>query len=207
VPILVVGLTGGIAAGKSTVAKMFKELGAYVIDYDALSREVVQPGTPAWQKIVTCFGEEILKKDSTLDREKLGKLVFRDPEKLRALNGIIHPEVFREGEKQAAEIFRKDPAALIIKDIPLLVETGAQKLVEVVIVVYAHPEVQLQRLKERGLSLEDAKARLNAQASPEERLKYADFIIYNNGSLGETKKQVAQIYSILKKKGKSRPVD
>ncbi|MGQ9824175.1 MAG: dephospho-CoA kinase [Desulfotomaculales bacterium] len=205
-PILVVGLTGGIAAGKSTVAKMFKELGAYVIDYDALSREAVQPGTPAWQEIVTYFGEEILKKDGTLDREKLGRLVFHDPEKLRTLNGIIHPEVFREGEKQATEIFRKDPAALIIKDIPLLVETGAQKLVEVVIVVYARPEVQLQRLKERGLSLEDAKARLNAQAPPEERLKYADFIIYNNGSLEETKKQVAQIYRILKKKGKSRPV-
>lgn len=195
---MIVGLTGGIAAGKSTVSKMFKDLGAYLIDFDELAREVVKPGKRAWQKIVEYFGNDILNEDLTLNRQKLGELVFHDPKKLRKLNEIVHPEVFREDQKITDEILSKNPRALIIKDIPLLTEAGAQKLVEKIIVVYASSQTQLERMIERGFNEEEARARIDAQAPLEEKLKYADFIIYNDGPLEDTRKQVAEIYLKLR---------
>ncbi|MEW6424009.1 MAG: dephospho-CoA kinase [Bacillota bacterium] len=195
---MIVGLTGGIAAGKSTVSQMFKELGAYLIDFDELAREVVKPRQRAWQKIVEYYGKDILNPDLTLDRQKLGALVFHDAEKLKKLNEIVHPEVFREDQRITDEILRKDPAALVIKDIPLLTEAGAQKLVEKIIVVYASPQTQLQRMIGRGYNEAEARARINAQAPLEEKLKCADFIIYNDGPLEETRKQVAEIYQKLR---------
>lgn len=195
---MIVGLTGGIATGKSTVSQMFQELGAYIIDYDELAREVVKPHRKAWHKIVECFGSEVLNKDLTLDRQKLGALVFNDPEKLKKLNEIVHPEVFREGEKMTQEILNRDPRALIIKDIPLLTEAGAQKFVEKVIVVYTSPQMQLQRVIERGFSPEEARARINAQTPLSEKVKFADFVIYNDGPVEETRKQVAEIYQKLR---------
>jgi len=195
---LIVGLTGGIAAGKSTVSQMFKDLGAYLIDFDELAREVVKPGKRAWQKIVEYFGNDILNEDLTLNRQKLGELVFHDPKKLRKLNEIVHPEVFREDQRITDEILSKNPRALIIKDIPLLTEAGAQKLVEKIIVVYASSQTQLERMIERGFNEEEARARIDAQAPLEEKLKYADFIIYNDGPLEDTRKQVAEIYLKLR---------
>lgn len=195
---MIVRLTGGIAAGKSTVSQMFKELGAYLIDFDELAREVVKPRQRAWQKIVEYFGNKVLHHDLTLNRQKLGELVFHDPEKLRKLNEIVHPEVFREDQKITREILDKDPGALIIKEIPLLTEAGAQKLVEKIIVVYASPQTQLQRMIGRGFNEEEARARINAQAPLEEKLKYADFIIYNDGPLEETRAQVAETYQKLR---------
>ncbi|MEW6276416.1 MAG: dephospho-CoA kinase [Bacillota bacterium] len=195
---MIVGLTGGIAAGKSTVSQMFKDLGAYLIDFDELAREVVKPGKRAWQKIVEYFGNDILNEDLTLNRQKLGELVFHDPKKLRKLNEIVHPEVFREDQKITDEILSKNPRALIIKDIPLLTEAGAQKLVEKIIVVYASSQTQLERMIERGFNEEEARARIDAQAPLEEKLKYADFIIYNDGPLEDTRKQVAEIYLKLR---------
>lgn len=195
---MIVGLTGGIAAGKSTVSQMFKDLGAYLIDFDELAREVVKPGKRAWQKIVEYFGNDILNEDLTLNRQKLGELVFHDPKKLRKLNEIVHPEVFREDQRITDEILSKNPRALIIKDIPLLTEAGAQKLVEKIIVVYASSQTQLERMIERGFNEEEARARIDAQAPLEEKLKYADFIIYNDGPLEDTRKQVAEIYLKLR---------
>ncbi len=196
---MIVGLTGGIATGKSTVSKMFKELGAHVVDFDALAREVVKPHRKAWKEIVEYFGKEILNSDLTLNRQKLGELVFNAPEKLKKLNEIIHPEVFQEDKKITEQILSENPRALIIKDIPLLTETGAQKMVEKVIVVYASPQTQLQRMLERGFSQNEARARINAQDPLSEKLKLADFVINNDGPLEETKKQVVEIYQKLRR--------
>lgn len=195
---MIVGLTGSIATGKSTVANLFKELGAYVIDFDALAHKIMQPGQKAWQEIIDCCGKEILNPDQAINRKKLGYLVFHDPKKLQRLNQIVHPKVFEEDQRITTEILRKAPQALIIKDVPLLIETGAQNLVEKIIVVYASPEVQLKRLLARGLNPDEAQKRINAQAPLDEKLKYADFIVYNNGAIEETRKQVEEIYRSLR---------
>jgi dephospho-CoA kinase len=194
---MIAGLTGGIATGKSTVARLFQELGAHVIDFDVLAHEVTRPGLKAWEEIVRFFGVEILNPDQTINRKKLGRLVFDDPEKLARLNRIVHPAVFEEDQKITAEILAGDPRAVIIKEIPLLIETGAGHLVDKIIVVYASPEVQLQRLLARGLNRDEALKRINAQAPLGEKMKWADFVIYNDGNLEETRRQVEEVYQQL----------
>ncbi len=195
---MIVGLTGSIATGKSTVANFFKELGAYVIDWDVLAREVVHPHRKAWKEIVEYFGEEVLNQDATLDRQKLGEIVFNDEKKRGELNQIVHPEIFKEDVRLTEEIRKLDPNALIIKDIPLLVETTAHKLVDKVVVVCASEENQLKRLAEKGLSQEDAQGRVKAQLPLSEKVKFANFVIYNDGSLQKTRKQVERVYVLLK---------
>lgn len=195
----VVGLTGGIASGKSTVVNFFKELGAYVIDWDVLAREVVCPHLRAWREIVEYFSKEVLNEDLSINRARLAKMVFGDREKLDKLNEMTHPRIIEEDARMAEEIRRADPSALIIKDVPLLIEIGFHKRVDKVVVVYASEENRLRRLEEKGFSREDALSRVRAQLPLSEKIKLADFVIYNDGSFKETKKQVEKVYNLLMK--------
>jgi dephospho-CoA kinase len=193
---IIAGLTGTIGTGKSTVAKMFADMGAFIIDSDLIAHQVVAPGKPAWQAIKDYFGAAVLNDDQILNRQRLADLVFNDPEKLHQLNSIVHPEVLKEDLRQVEEKRLIDPDGMIIKDIPLLLEVGpevARKLVDKIIVVYCSPEIQLRRLIARGMSEEDASNRI-------EKMQFADFVINNDGSLEETKQQVQSIYSQLKPK-------
>ena len=193
-----VGLTGGIASGKSTVAKMFQEKGAFLIDFDVLVHSVQKPEGSAWEKIVENFGSEILRKDGTIDREKLGAIVFNDKEKLERLNEIVHPFVFEEWERQIADIKKKTPDAIIMSEIPLLIEVGKVDAVDMVVLVYVSPEEQVRRLVERdGYSREEALVRLDSQMSIDEKLMYSDLVVDNGGSLDETRKQVDDVWERL----------
>lgn len=194
-----VGLTGSIATGKSLVANYLKKMGAYIIDYDAISRMVVEPGLPAWQDIVDYFGQGILKEDQTLDRAKLAKIVFNDEAKRKKLESFIHSRMTDEIDKEEKAALSADPNAIVIHDVPLLFETDAHKRVEKVIVVYASEESQLRRLQERdGMSEEEARSRIRAQFPLEEKMKRADFIINNDASIEETKRQVDEVYHTLR---------
>jgi len=195
----IVGLTGSVGTGKSTVTKFFRKLGAYIIDWDELARAVVRPHSKAWKEIVEYFGKGILNEDLTINRQKLAEVVFSDKEKVTKLNHIVHPEVFKEDERMTSEIKSLDPNALIIKDIPLLFELTRPIFVDKVVVVSASEQTQLKRLEEMGMSREDAQSRIKSQLSLEEKIKSADFVINNDGSLEETKKQVEEIYSLLRK--------
>lgn len=177
---LSLGLTGGIAAGKSLLATRFRELGAVVIDADRLAREVLAPGTPGLSAVVERFGHEILKADGALDRPQLGSLVFADTEARESLNAIVHPLV-----RTAAERLKLDagPDAVVVQDIPLLVETGQGPNFHLVVVVQAPREERISRMvRERGMTREEAQARMAAQASDDERAEVADVIIDNDGS-------------------------
>ncbi len=205
---LIFGLTGGIATGKSTVAKMFEQRGAHIIDFDVLARIVVEPDTPAWKDIVDFFGTSILNKDRTLDRAKLGDIVFDDTEKRKTLQGFIYPRLFEEYARQTREIEQNDPNALVLADVPLLIEVGLQGMFEKIIVVYATEEQQIKRLMERdGLNREDILKRFEAQMPIEEKLKQADYVIHNSGSLEEVENEVENIcqalQSLIKKDGET----
>jgi dephospho-CoA kinase len=193
-----VGLTGGIASGKSTVVRMLVEKGAVVIDHDRLAHIAYEPGGPSYEAIVAGFGREILAPDGKIDRKKLGAIVFKNPERLKDLNGIVHPVVLSGWKKKLAEIERQNPRAVVISDVPLLIEVGWQKEVDVVLLVYAAPEVQVERVKERnGHTLEEARERLAAQMHMNEKRQYADLVIENSGTLDELQKQVDAMWGRL----------
>jgi dephospho-CoA kinase len=196
---IIVGLTGSVGTGKSTVTDFFRELGAYIIDWDELARKVTRPHLRAWKEIVEYFGKGILNDDLTINRQKLAEIVFSDKEKVTKLNQIVHPEVFKEDERITNEIKSLDPDALIIKDIPLLFELTRPIFVDKIVVVSASEQTQLRRLEEKGMSREDAQSRIKSQLPLEEKIKSADFVINNDGPLEETKKQVEEIYSLLRK--------
>jgi len=196
---IIVGLTGSVGTGKSTVTNFFRELGAYIIDWDELAREVIRPHLRAWKEIVEYFGKDFLNEDLTINRQKLAEIVFSDKEKVTKLNHIVHPEVFKEDDRITNEIRTLDPDALIIKDIPLLFELTHPVFVDKVVVVSASEQTQLRRLEEKGISREDARSRIKSQLPLEEKIKSADFVINNDGPLEETKKQVEEIYSLLRK--------
>jgi dephospho-CoA kinase len=187
---LVVGLTGGIASGKSTVANMIKELGIEVIDADIEARKAVEIGEVAYEQIVTYFGEAILNDDLTINRSQLGEIIFNDSVKRQKLNEIVHPDVRRRmNEKKEAAILRGDQ--VVVLDIPLLFESGLKQMVDVVLLVYVEKDVQLQRLMERNqLTKEEALARIQSQMPIEDKRKLADKVINNNGPLDDTKKQL-----------------
>lgn len=201
---LIVGLTGGLGTGKSTATSFFKDLGAYVIDWDQLARKVTHPHSQAWKEIVEHFGEGIVNDDLTINRQKLADIVFSDKQKLAKLNQIVHPGVFEEDERITNEIKSHDPDALIIKDIPLLFEVGRHIPVDKIVVVSASEETRLRRLEEKGIIREDARNRMESQLPLEEKIKSADFVIGNDGSPRETRRQVENIYSLLRREGKHR---
>ncbi|MET8803047.1 dephospho-CoA kinase [Streptomyces sp. NPDC004546] len=192
---LKVGLTGGIGAGKSEVSRLLVEHGAVLIDADRIAREVVAPGTPGLAAVVEAFGEDVLTADGSLDRPKLGSIVFADPEKLAVLNSIVHPLVgarSRELEEAAAA------DAVVIHDVPLLTENGLAPLYDLVIVVDASPETQLDRLvRLRGMTEEDARARMAAQATREQRRRIADILIDNDVPLDALHKRVTEVWEDL----------
>lgn len=199
---IIVGLTGNIAAGKSTVSNFFKDLGAYVIDWDELARKVTRPHLPAWKETLDCFGKGILNDDLTINRQQLADIVFSDKEELAKLNRIVHPRVFQEDAIITGEIRSRDPAALVVKDIPLLFEVTPPIFVDKVIVVCASEQIQLRRLEEKGMTRKEAQRRIESQLPVEEKTKSADFVVNNDGPLEETKRQVEDIYSLLRKENR-----
>jgi dephospho-CoA kinase len=194
---IIVGLTGSVGTGKSTVAKFFRQLGTYIIDWDELARAAMRPSSKAWKEIVEYFGKDFLNEDLTINRQKLAEVVFSDKGKVTKLHHIVHPEVLKEDERMTSEIKSLDPNAIIIKDIPLLFELTHPIFVDKIVVVSASERNQLRRLEERGMSCEDAQSRIKSQLPLEEKIKSADFVINNDGSLEETKRQVEQIYTLL----------
>lgn len=196
---LILGLTGGIATGKSLVSGILKELGAYIIDADKIAREVVEPKKAAWLKIVEYFGKDILNEDETINRKELGKIVFDDPIKRKRLEEIIHPEVIEE-ENRIIEEYRKiRPDGIVVIDAALLVEAGGYRRVDKLLVVYTRREIQLKRLMERdGLSREEAIKRINSQLPLNRKVKMADFVIDNSIDTENTRSQVIAIFDKLK---------
>ncbi|MFT4084823.1 MAG: dephospho-CoA kinase [Nocardioides sp.] len=194
-----VGLTGGIGSGKSTVAGILTELGAVVIDADRLAREVVAAGTPGLAEVVAAFGSGVLGADGELDRPALGALVFADDAQRRRLESIIHPLV----RARSAEIEESaDPGAMVVHDIPLLVETGQPDRFDAVLVVDVPVEVQIARLiADRGMSEADARARIEAQATREQRLAAATYVIENTGTREDLRRRVAEVFATLKERG------
>ncbi|MFF4844553.1 dephospho-CoA kinase [Streptomyces collinus] len=192
---LKVGLTGGIGAGKSEVSRLLVEHGAVLIDADRIAREVVAPGTPGLAAVVEAFGADVLTPDGSLDRPGLGSIVFADPQKLATLNAIVHPLVgtrSRELEDAAAD------DAVVIHDVPLLTENGLAPLYDLVIVVDTSPETQLDRLvRQRGMTEHDARARMAAQATREQRREIADIVIDNDVPLDTLRKRVAEVWDDL----------
>jgi len=200
-----VGLTGGIASGKSTVAQMLVELGAVHIDFDILAHRVEMPGEPAWQELVTTFGREILNGDETINRTALGELVFRDAARRELLNAIVHPAVFAAWRRQLADIGRQTPHAVVLADIPLLFEVGAEDMVDLVLLVYIPPAEQLRRLMARnGYTRPEAEARLASQMSIDAKLARADIVIDNRGTIEETRRRVAAVWEELRERERRR---
>lgn len=196
-----VGLTGGIGAGKSEVARRLAAEGAMIIDADAIAREVVGPGTPGLDAVIAEFGGQVLRPDGSLNRARLGEVVFADPDRLAALNAIVHPLVGR----RSAELF--DAAsrdAVVVYDVPLLAENDLAGLYDLVIVVDAPVEVQLERLTgRRGMPEDQARARIAAQVTREERRALADVVIDNVGDIDELDRQVARVWSTLRRRAAS----
>ncbi|MFL5998436.1 MAG: dephospho-CoA kinase [Streptomyces sp.] len=198
---LKVGLTGGIGAGKSEVSRLLVEHGAVLIDADRIAREVVAPGTPGLAAVVRAFGEDVLAEDGSLDRPKLGSIVFADPDRLAVLNSIVHPLVgvrSRELESAAAE------DAVVVHDVPLLAENALAPLYDLVVVVDASPETQLDRLVGlRGMTEQDARARMAAQATREKRLEIADVVIDNDVPLDDLRRRVQEVWGDLLRRARA----
>lgn len=189
----VLGLTGGIASGKSTVANMLRDLGIVVIDADVIAREVVEVGEDAYFKIVGAFGKSVLNENRTINRAKLGEIIFNNEQKRKVLNSIVHPAVREKMNRLKNEYIEKQENVIVL-DIPLLFESKLTHLVEKVILVYVDREIQIKRLMDRNnLSLEEAEARINSQLPLTEKIPLADEVLYNNGPIAETKEQLLHI--------------
>jgi len=199
--LLVVGLTGSIACGKSTVSLLLKEKGAVIIDADKIARQIMQPGKPAWIKVVNHFGQQILKENNEIDRKKLADIVFEDLEQLKRLNSFTHPEILKEIKHQL-EYYEKLQKEVIVIDAALLIEVGLHKIVDEVWVVVADEKIQLERLmtREKNLSIKQAMDRIKSQMPQKEKLKYAHRVIDNNGSIENTQLQVDKIWREISKR-------
>ncbi|NPC93697.1 dephospho-CoA kinase [Bacillus sp. WMMC1349] len=196
---LVIGLTGGIASGKSTVAQMFQKRGITVVDADLIAKEVVEKGKAAYQKMIEVFGEKILLDNGEIDRKKLGTLVFTNEDKRKQLNEIVHPEVRNEMIKQRDQAIQANEQFVVL-DIPLLYESGLESLTDKVLVVWVPKQLQLERLMKRNqLTEEEAKNRINAQLSLDGKKEKADVVIDNSGSLENTKQQFEELFDQCKK--------
>ena len=197
---LIVGLTGEVASGKTTVSRIFGEEGAYIIDADQIAREMVQPHTPVWNELISVFGKEILDKEGAIHRKKLAAIVFSDPQERNLLNQITHHRIKEEMDRRAEQIGQKDPEAIVVIDAALLVELGDHREMDKVIVVTSTERQQIERLKEReGASEEEARKIFSSQMTIEEKLKVADFVIRNEGSLEETRRMAKEVFQELKR--------
>lgn len=197
---LIVGLTGGVASGKSVVSRILKEEGAYLIDADQIARELVQPRTSAWEELVKVFGKEILQKDGSIHRKQLAAKVFSDPKQRDLLNRTLHPRIKEEMGRRLKAIGQKDPEAIVVIDAPLLVETGNHREMDKVIVVISTEAQQIARLREReGMDQEEARRIMASQMATEEKVKVADFVIRNEGSLEETERRAREVFQELKR--------
>ncbi|WP_375480035.1 dephospho-CoA kinase [uncultured Jatrophihabitans sp.] len=189
-----VGLTGGVGSGKSTVARLLAERGAFVIDADAISREVVEPGTPGLAAVVERFGRGVLTADGALDRPALAAIVFADPEQRAALNAIVHPLV---GARTDELMSHAPEGAVVVYDVPLLAENGLAAGFDTVVVVEAGVDLRLARLAGRGMAEADARERMSAQASDEQRRAVADHLIVNDGDLDALARQIDELWPVL----------
>ena len=195
---LVLGITGNIASGKSTIARTFAERGAVVVDADQLARDVVAPGSPVLQQLVTRFGAEVVLSNGRLDRERLAQIIFADAAARQDLNAIIHPAIARLAIERLQQLRQADGVPLVIYEAPLLFEAGAEDRVDKVLVVKIDPQVQLLRLKQRdGLDDASARQRIAAQMAQEEKLARADYVIDNSGSVEDAARQVARLWDEL----------
>lgn len=194
------GLTGGIACGKSTVARYFKDLGAHIIDADRVGHELIEPGRAAYEEIVERFGIEILDSGGRIDRKKLGPKVFADPQQLAVLNAILHPRIIAQMRELVVEHQRGNPDAVIIIDAPLIFESGMDGTLCKVMVVWCRPDQQLERLiAKRGISPEEAEQRIEAQMPLEEKCRRADYVIDCSGTLEESRTQAEALYLRLRR--------
>lgn len=194
----VIGLTGGIATGKSTVSAQLAEEGAVIIDADALARDAVRKGRPAWRRVIERFGRAILTADGEIDRGRLGALVFADETSRKDLEAIIHPVVFSGIQSRIAAAYTREADALVVLDVPLLLETDAPYDLDLVVVVYAPESIQLERLQARdGFNREDALARIRSQMPIDKKAARADIVIDNSGTQANTRAQVAALIRSL----------
>jgi dephospho-CoA kinase len=195
----IIGLTGGIASGKSLVARVFKDLGATVIDADRIVHELLEPEQDAWREIIQYFGQDVQRADKTIDRRKLGAIVFNDREKRSWLNACLHPRVFSVYTSQVAHLRMRAPDALLFFDAALLIETGYHRNMDRLIVVYAEPEQQVERLMARdGFTREEALLRIASQMPLSEKRMLADHVIDNSGVREETEQQARELFGQLK---------
>lgn len=196
---LIVGLTGGVASGKTVVSKVFREEGALIIDLDQVARDMVQPHRPAYDDLIKAFGKGILYEDGSINRKKLASMVFANPNQRERLNQILHPRIKDEIDQRIRAIGQKDPQAIVVIDAPLLIERGEHKEVDQLVVVTSSKKRQIQRLIQRdGISEKEALMRISSQMPLEEKVKWADFVIRNDGSLQETKRRAKEIFKKLK---------
>jgi len=199
--LVIAGLTGGIASGKSTVSAFFEDAGAVIVDADKIAREVVQKGQPAWQEIVSAFGPTILQPDGEINRILLGDIIFNDPAQKQILNRIVHPGVITETATRMAEIEKNQPGVIVILDVPLLIESGMDKGLSDVIVVYVPESVQIRRLMARdALTQDQAMARIRSQMPIDEKKKRATIVIDNSGSREMTRHVSLRVFQKLREK-------
>ncbi len=197
-----VGLTGGIATGKSFVSSVLRELGCEVNDADTIAHQVIQPGQPAYEEIIGEFSRDVpglIAESGTIDRAKLGAFVFNQPERLQKLNAIVHPQVFTAQQRWIDDIAARHPQAVVVIDAALMIETGSAQRFDKLVVTWCEPDLQLERLMARNnLSREAALARISSQMPAAEKLKYADYTINTSKGFEETRQQVAELYATLK---------
>lgn len=192
---ITVGLTGGIASGKSVVARLMVRCGAHLIDADTLAKEAVRPGTVVWRKIVRTFGRDIVNRDREIDRPRLGSLIFRNPKKRQQLNAIVHPWVYAEYQRRARALANDDPDGVLVFDLPLLFETNAQRRFDHVIVAYVDKQTQIRRIMTRNhLRRSEALARINAQLPLLQKRRQAEYVIDTRISMALLRKQVRELY-------------
>ncbi len=204
--LIVAGLTGGIASGKSTVAGMLEAVGARIVDADRIAREVVQPGRKALAAVRKRFGQGVVKPDGALDRERLGQLVFHDPALRRDLEQIVHPFVFRQMAAELKQLAAAHPGSVVILDIPLLIESGLHKVLPFTVLVHVPERVQRERLIRRdGISEAEARARIRAQMPIDAKRAHADLIIDNTGTRAATRRQALALYRRLAVQKPARP--
>jgi len=197
---LVVGITGSIGAGKTTLALVLEEKGVEVLDADLIAHEVTEPQSPVWREVVDEFGESVLGKNKEIDRKKLAEIVFANSEKLEALNRIVHPRVIERVNSKLKELRKEKPNTIAVIDAPLLIEAGMKEMLDLLVVVVTKEELRLARTAGLGLTAVEMRNRNEKQMPQEEKARYADYVIENEGSLEELKQKAENLWQVLQKK-------